>query len=223
MSQPRRRKMPDNAKQAIKDLREFYRQGAAAPQGRNHGKGEIAAAAKVIGINQDTLRKARVFANSEVGYSRVDFDELIRRLKAHEYSENGWFFGQTHIIRLISVKDHAERKVLQDDVIDGEWSCAQLDDVIRQRYGNRKQAGRRRRVPRERSALLSQVAHECDRWNRWWRSLNRLDGESSPLQQLPNAVQSKLSEAIAAIEKLGEAANQASEGKVKSKCKSTSE
>ncbi len=209
MSPTRPERISDEVKHSIVMLREFYRHGKRAPVGRNHGQNKIAAAAEKIGVNEDTLRKARVFANPEVGYTRVELNELIDQLKSHTYSGKRWRFGRTHMIRLISVRDRAGRKSLQDEVIDRELTCSQLDRVIRQRYGSRKRAGRHRFLPRERAELLSEIDHECDSWHRWWQTLTRIEEGTTRLAQLPKAVQTKLRETAAGIEKLQKSAQRA--------------
>ena len=209
MSTTRPERISDEVKHAIAKLREFYRHGQEAPVGRNHGQHSIASAAKHAGYNEDTLRKARVFANPEVGYTQAELDELIDQLKSHKYSDKGWRFGRTHIIRLISVKNRAERKILQDEVVDRELTCSQLDRVIRQRYGSRKRAGRHRFLPTERTELLSEIDHECDSWSRLWQSFTRSEEGKSRLGQLPKSVQTRLRKTVDVIEELRRSAQRA--------------
>lgn len=209
MSPTRRTKTLDDVKQDIERLLEFYRIGKLAPIGRNHGQHSIASAADDAEINEDTLRKARVFFDAEVGYAQEDLNELIDQVKSHDYSDKRWSFTKTHIIRLVSVKDRAGRKILQDEVFARELTCSQLDRVIRQRYGSRKRAGRHRFLPRERAELLSEIDHECDTWHRWWQTLTRIEEGSTRLAQLPKAVQTKLQETAAGIEKLQKSAQRA--------------
>ncbi|MDB5340534.1 MAG: hypothetical protein JWN70_6153 [Planctomycetaceae bacterium] len=206
MSPTRRLTIPDEVKQAIAKVREFYRLGQGAPTGRNHGQNLIASHAKKVGLNEDTMRKARVFANPVLGYGQEELNGLIDQLETHVYSDNGWQFGRTHIVRLISIKDREGRKTLQDEVIDRELTCSELERLIRQRYGARKRAGRRRYLPRRRGELLSEIDHECDRWSRWWQTLKRIDEDTSRFDQLPKGVQAKLREVAKAIEELQKSA-----------------
>lgn len=209
MSPTRRKKTLDDVKQDIERLLEFYRIGELAPVGRNHGQHSIASAADDAEINEDTLRKARVFFDVEVGYTQEDLNELIDQVKSHDYSDKRWSFTKTHIIRLVSVKDRAGRKILQDEVFARELTCSQLDRVIRQRYGSRKRAGRHRFLPSERTELLSEIDHECDTWSRLWQSFTRSEEGTSRLDQLPKSVQTKLRKTVEVIEELRKSAQRA--------------
>lgn len=203
MSQNRQSKVPLHAKQAIKKLREFYDLGKTAPRETEYGGGEVASAAKKLGINADTLRKCRAFADPDRGYTPQELDELFGQLEAHNYGDGTWAFSTTHMIRLISIpKAGSARRQLQDLVVEEELSCAQLDDEIRKRYPPRRKGGRRRHVPEERSALLRQVALECDRWERWLRSLSRVKAGKSSMELLPKETQMQLKRTTKLIQKL---------------------
>lgn len=196
--------------QAIEKLQRFHELGSAAPRHReNFGEGKLVRQAEELRINADTLRKGRAFADPEKGYSRAELKQLIRQLQSHDYVNPNWKFGISHMIRLISVpKDGGHRLSLQQELITKEWSCAQLDDVIRQRYKLRDVGGRRRRVPEDSAGLLTQVAKECDRWNRWFLSLKR-DDNTPPLSRLPRSVKSQIRQITELISRLKASADRA--------------
>ena len=210
MSRPSRQKLELHVLQAIHEIEHFHAQGIPLSMDRAYGEGRIAKRAKDLKINEDTLRKARAFADKVNGYSRQDLRELIKCLKTHQYRNPKWKFGRTHIIRLISVpKVQGQRDRLQWQVIDNEWTCSQLDDEIRRLFPARKSGGRHRRVPTDPDGLLTQVEHECDRWKRWCSSLRRESKGKAPADVLPAEVQTKLAQIEKLVEKLHNAAKDA--------------
>lgn len=211
MSRSSRQKLKPHVLQAIQEIEDFYEVGNdPLLTGRAYGQRRIAKLADDLKMNEDTLRKARAFADKLHGYSRHDLRRLIDYLKSHQYRDVKWKFGRTHIIRLISVpKSQDRRDSLQRKVIDNEWTCSQLDDEIRRLYPARKSGGRRRRVPTDASGLLVQVEHECDRWKRWCASLRTESKGKVPADALPVEVHSKLGQIEKLVKKLQIAAQEA--------------
>lgn len=210
MSRPPRQKLEPHVLLAIQEIEDFHKLGTPLTNERAYGERRIANLADDLGINEDTLRKARAFADKLDGYSRQDLRELIKYLKTHQYRNPKWKFGRTHIIRLISVpKVQGQRDRLQGQVIDNEWTCSQLDNEIRRLYPARKSGGRHRRVPTDPDGLLTQVEHECDRWKRWCNSLRRESKGKIPADELPAEVQTKLGQIEKLVEKLHNAVNDA--------------
>lgn len=210
MSRPPRQKLEPHVLLAIQEIEDFHKLGTPLTNERAYGERRIANLADDLGINEDTLRKARAFADKLDGYSRQDLRELIKYLKTHQYRNPKWKFGRTHIIRLISVpKVQGQRDRLQGQVIDNEWSCSKLEDEIRRVYGTRKKGGRQRSVPTDRKGLLVQIEHECDCWKRWCRSLQGSPRGKGPVRKLPPDIQAKLENIEKLVDDLRKAANEA--------------
>lgn len=179
-------KIPDRVNAAIEKIREFYRIGKEAPRNTRYGNHEIKKAAGELGMNEATFRIACVFATHETGYTPTELEDLIRQIKEHNYGDKKWVLGISHVSRLLSIsKANQERLKLQQEAIDNKWSCAKLDDVIRLKFGTRKKGGRKRQVPGDAAGVLNQVEQECDRWERWWESLNRPVDKDKPTERPP--------------------------------------
>lgn len=210
MSRPTSQKLEPHVLLGIQEIEDFYERGAALPKERAYGKRRLAKLAEDEGISEDTLRKARAFADEANGYSRQDLQELFEHLRSHQYRNPKWKFGRTHIIRLLSVpRLRDKRNRLQKRVINNEWSCSKLEDEIRRVYGTRKNGGRQRSVPSDRKGLLSLIEHECDCWKRWCSSLRRESKGKVPADVLPAEVQTKLDQIEKLVKKLQNAAKDA--------------
>lgn len=210
MSRPTSQKLEPHVLQAIREIEEFYKLGIAFTDEGAYGERRIADLAGDLEINEDTLRKARAFADEAKGYSRHELRELFEHLKSHEYRNPKWKFGRTHIIRLLSVpRLRDKRNRLQKRVINNEWSCSKLEDEIRRVYGTRKNGGRQRSVPSDRKGLLSLIEHECDCWKRWCRRLHGSSRGKAPVRKLPPDIQAKLEHIEKLVDDLRKAASEA--------------
>lgn len=163
---------------AILKIEAFHELGRNLPAGQDrkedYGRGIIDDEAGRLHINPDTVRKARVFADPDDGYRREELAELVRLIREEqmEQDERLAIFGQTHIIRLLSVHPRQRRAALQRECIRKGWSTSKLEAEIAKRFGTRRQGGRTRRVPaNDSAALLTQLEALCERWRRWHRSL----------------------------------------------------
>ena len=82
-----------------------------------------------------------------------------------------------------------DREKLQQECVEGNWSTAQLQAEIKQRYGPRRQGGRRRRVSSEPGHVLLQLDGMADTWQRWAGIVEEKDEEGqSILLSLPKKV-----------------------------------
>src|SRR5438105_3722029 len=120
-------------KAAVEKIREFYALGQEIPPKLAHkqtyDQGVIKAEAQRRHINEDTIRKARQFADSVEGYSPEELEELCSLIEGVQpgQDEGKAIFGKTHLIRLLSVRPKRRRAVLQRLAIKKGWSSAELE------------------------------------------------------------------------------------------------
>jgi len=195
---------------AIKVIKDFHALGLSLPKRQAHADAYdqdiIKTEAEKKGINGDTLRKARQFADPEDGYSARELKELvklirelvklIREVQLHQDDKLA-VFSKTHIIRLVSVPKQ-RRLSLQKKVIQKGWSTAKLETEIATRYGTRRSGGRRGHVPRDAIGLLTQVEKLCETWRRWLAEVTpeETEDDAKPdhamLDELPKAIQKQI-------------------------------
>lgn len=205
---------------AVKAIKEFHAIGETLPKRASHrevyDKGVIESAATKLGMNPDTVRKARQFADPAVGYSRAELSALCQLITKLQPGQDARFavFGRTHVIRLLSVQKRW-RTALQATAIREGWSLAELQAQIAVRYGSRRDGGRRRRVPADALALTAQIEKLCENWRRWFAlaapAKASVSGETAkdthaPLDGLPPALAERVKAADAAIATLHRAA-----------------
>jgi hypothetical protein len=192
-------------KAAIETIRRFYALGREIPpklaHKQSYHQGVIRAEAQHRHINEDTLRKARMFTDPVEGYSRQELNELCRLIREVQsgQDEGKAIFGKTHVIRLLSVRPKRRRAALQKLAIKKGWSSAELEAEIARRFGTRRHGGRRRRIPPDRDDLLVQLEGMCEGWRRWQTELSREveEGEEghASLADLPDTVRRQVKEA----------------------------
>jgi hypothetical protein len=205
---------------AVKAIREFYALGRSLPKKQAHrdayDQGTVEAEAKKRGINPDTVRKARQFADAVAGgYTPAEVNDLCRLIAAVQPGQDDGdaVFGRTHIIRLLSVKKQF-RASLQEAAVRKGWSTGELEARIAARYGSRRDGGRKRRLPSDALGLLTQVERMCEGWRRWVALVTpdpeRPEGKSKApsLDDLPPRVRRLVRDADAAMAKLHEAATE---------------
>jgi hypothetical protein len=209
VSQSRRAKVAA----AVKSLRAFYALGRSLPRRPAHkdayDQGTVEAEAARLGVNPDTVRKARQFADPVAGYTAAEVNDLCRLVSAVRPGQDDGYavFGRTHLIRLLSVKKQY-RAGLQEAAVRGGWSTAVLEAEIAARYGSRRDGGRKRRVPDDVLGRLLQAEAMCETWCRWASVATPPKGASPPLPPggLPAEVVRLVWVATAAVAKLQAAA-----------------
>ncbi|QDU21796.1 hypothetical protein [Urbifossiella limnaea] len=204
---------------AVKAIKDFHALGRSVPkkqaQKEAYAQGTVDAEAQKHGVNPDTVRKARQFADPVGGYTPAEVNDLCRLITAeqpHQDDERS-VFGRTHLIRLLSVKKQY-RAGLQEAAVRGGWSTGELEAQIAARYGSRRDGGRRRRLPADALGLLTQVERLCEGWRRWValvsanpeQQVGKTKGPS--MNDLPPRVRRLVGEAGAALAKLHEAATE---------------
>lgn len=218
MSATRRAKVEE----AVKRIREFWSLGRGLPlQEHKKGYGEKVnqTTAAEIGMNHDTVGKARKFADPVDGYTFAELNELCRLIREVQPDqdeerdekpgqekkpklENPAVFGRTHVIRLLSVPKQS-RDVLQRQAIKKGWSTSELERRISVRFGSRSTGGRQRHVPKDVLGQLAQVERMCDTWSRWVSAVERQREEQPPratrLSDIPEHLQELVDKATAAL------------------------
>ncbi len=166
MSQTRRQQVAA----AVKAVRAFHELGRSLPARASHkdgyGQGTVTVEAEKHGLNPDTVRKARQFADPVSGYTVSEVNALCRSIRDVQEEQDGAVFGRTHLIRLLSVPKKQRAKV-QTLAIENGWSTAELEAHIAARFGSRRDGGRKRRVPSDLSGVLVQLEGLCEGWRRW--------------------------------------------------------
>lgn len=166
---------------AVKNVRAFHELGRSLPAKEPHrdgyGQGTVATEAERHGLNPDTIRKARQFADPLSGYTVAEVNELCRTIRDVQADQDGPVFGRTHLIRLLSVPKK-ERGKVQQSAIENGWSTAELEAHIATRFGSRRDGGRKRRVPADVLGVLAQLEGLCEGWRRWAEAVVGGDGDA---------------------------------------------
>jgi hypothetical protein len=85
----------------LQQLRAFHQRGlTSVKEHPRNGNvyGVISASAAKAGDSGELLRKARIFADKDSGYSRMEFEQLLNTC-----NRAGHALGLSHIVRLLSV------------------------------------------------------------------------------------------------------------------------
>jgi hypothetical protein len=204
---------------AIDAIREFRRIGLQVlerSQGGVYGRRVVETMEEELGINQDTLRKARIVADEEKGYSRTALEKLCRLIREHQVSGEGAIFGPTHLNRLLRVPKR-DRDAFQAMAVKKRWSIDRLEAEIARRYGRRRAGGRKRRVAVDATLFLTQLDSMCVSWLRWreivFPSPQKADDRATPdrqeqvrarkrLNSLPSDLVQLIAESCKAVERL---------------------
>lgn len=177
MSQTRRQQVAA----AVKAVRAFHEFGRSLPAKQSHRdgyrQGTVDAEAEKHGLNPDTVRKARQFADPERGYTVAELNALCRSIREVQEGQDGPVFGRTHLIRLLSVPKKQRAKV-QASAIKNGWSTADLEAHIAAAFGRRRHGGRNRQVPPDLMGVLVQLEGLCESWRRWAAAVTPPDGDA---------------------------------------------
>jgi hypothetical protein len=206
MSQTRRQQVAA----AVKAVRAFHELGRSLPAKASHkdgyGQGTVTLEAEKHGLNPDTVRKARHFADPVSGYTAAEVNALCRSIREVQEEQDGPVFGRTHLIRLLSVPKKQRTKV-QTAAIENGWSTAELEAHIATRFGSRRDGGRKRRVPSDLPGVLVQLEGLCEGWRRWAEVVVGYEGDDQERQvrkrvELPTELLSSVLAATKAIAEL---------------------
>jgi hypothetical protein len=168
----------DKVEAAVAKHRAFYELGQSLPpKGRHrdaYRQRVMVSEQERLGVNEDTLRKARAFADCGSGYTPQELEELFRLIREVQTSQDERLaiFERSHLVRLLSVP-RRKRSALQKECIRKGWSLATLEREIGKRFGTRREGGRRRSVPHDLASFLVQAESVCETWRRWAEELSR--------------------------------------------------
>lgn len=188
-------------RQATQKIRRFHALGARS-LARCPGRmwyGETDDHARRCGTSAEMLRKARSFANSYTGEQAKALCLLCER--------RGAAYSVSHVFRLLAVP-RPHRAAFQREAITCVWSKGRIDAEIRKRFGNRRPAaGRRRLPPPTADDACYQIVQLCDQWRRLHREITEpsrhgKDQEFRALDSLPTRTRSALSVANEAMRQL---------------------
>jgi hypothetical protein len=162
----------DKVQAAIQNLRDFYDTGRESlrkrPGRAKYGAGENKEEAAELGMNPDTLGKARQFADPDEGYTPKELSALCRLIKQVQSGQKAGtsVFTVRHVICLLSVWPKSRREATQRKAIKKGWTTDKLEREVRSQ-GKRSKGGRPPRVARNMADFLSDLARTGDDWCRW--------------------------------------------------------
>lgn len=177
-------------------IRAFHALGLKVPRKADHkktyGQSVVAQFARDSGLNEDTVRKARAFADPVGGYTPAELDELCDEItdagSRHADSDFS-VFRVSHLIRLLSVGPKRRRKAMQGRAVGEGWSTSRLEAEIARVFGTRRAGGRKPAVPRTLEEWLALAERTCESWRRWSATLGRESaGKHVRRADLPPAV-----------------------------------
>jgi hypothetical protein len=178
--------------EAIDSIKEFHELGRSLPKKGEpkdaYGQGTMAMEAVTHGMNEDTIRKARQFADPEVGYTLVEVNALCKLIQTVQSEEDRSIFRRTHLIRMLTVPKK-ERNKIQKLAVEAGWSSKELERQIASRFGSRRDGGRKRQAPKDLLGVLTQLEGLCESWQRW---VNALDENNNDAQRRSGREQSLL-------------------------------
>jgi len=169
-------------RRAVRAIRKFHRLGRRVPpkvpQKEAYGEGVIARLAKRRRTNEDTIRKARAFADPATGYTPLELEELCGLIEAAQLGQDQKLpvFRPSHLIRLLSVHPKGLRKTLQRRAITDAWSTSRLEAEIAKRFGTRREGGRKQAPAKTLEDWLTHTEKLCESWRRWDARLDEVPG-----------------------------------------------
>ncbi len=202
MAEPRPLASLTVVNEAVRDLRDYHRQGRASlrelPERGGYGQRDLDAQAEQLGWNVTRLRKARQFADPEAGYSWERLHELCRLLREHCP-----VFGTAHVGILVTLTWAEGRAELQQLCVQDNWSKAELEAEVRKRLGPRRQGGRWRQIGEDEGQILNQLDGLAHSWERWHGvasgTLGKEDSRKNVLPKLPRGVRQQVEEITEAM------------------------
>lgn len=162
-----------------------------------------------VGMNADTVRKARTFANPTTGYSTSElktFCDAIRLNWSH-FTDRNSAVGPTHVILLLSVpKSRGERARMQAKMLKDGWSTSELQSEIHKSFGRRRHGGRKAVLGTSVEDLLVRLDQHRETWMRMHAELVQRDERGHPAGEkaLPPAIRSTLARITVEMRKISD-------------------
>jgi hypothetical protein len=206
------RSRPAQVREAVRAIRELYAVGRGLPK-KNATHAEayeqyvIRDAAKEKGINEDTLRKARAFADPKAGYTPRELRELCTLIETvqsgqkrieKETGKKLWVFRRTHLIRLLAIPKDSRRDIQEQAIKEG-WSTSRLEAEIARRFGTRRGGGRNPAATETLDEWLTQAERLCESWRRWDGRLDSGAERQLSRDQLPDDLRKLLRRATGPV------------------------
>lgn len=196
MAGPNKKNDTRSVEAAIKKLIAFHEIGRACID-KYPGTMPTGVAAELSAkyrLHHEVIRLARRFASPKHGgYGKRDLDRLFGRSRRY-----GWPPNRTCVLKLVTVKNAAERSELELDMIREGWSKSDLDDVLRLRYGKRMHAGRRPKRAKNSSDAILQILRTVEQAQRALIQYSSVEAENTDESV---KLSPKLHKAIAATNK----------------------
>jgi hypothetical protein len=172
---------------AIENIRKFYDVGRSSREKFNRRMefNETEANATELGVNVESLKKARAFARE---YSPVKFDQLIALIRKYGFLDRHPV-GSQYVIRLLAVPKE-DRADFQHKAISKRWILTRLIAEIRLQFPPRNDPGPGHKPnpassPDEACFML---LRQCQRWLRLCEALQSATGQSA----LPRSVRQRI-------------------------------
>lgn len=189
-------------------LRRFYDIGRASLKkySRHFPPGAATKEGQEYGLNPELLRKARVFADPERGYTPGELNELCRQCE-----RGGYALGHVHIISLLPVPKE-KRKAYQRQAIKWRWSCRKLVAQIRRDNPKRESPGRKPSKIADATDALVRVSKMCRSWRGFYEQLveppsGEADAATQPvIEALPESLKHALAKTNGQMKRLDAAA-----------------
>jgi hypothetical protein len=159
------RRAPADLEAAIERIRTLHRLGreslAETASGGRGKPGQARAEAERQGLYPLLLRKARRFADPQLGYTEEQLGELIGLCRRY-----GRAPGPVALMHLVGVPDRRLRRQLQRRLVAEGWGVRRLLAEVRGRLRRPWRGGRRPRLPDDPAALLVLLGSRAEAWVR---------------------------------------------------------
>lgn len=185
-----------------KSVSEFY------GKNRSHGGDIIGMLADDHSTNRDNIRKAKKIAETYTDNEiMIIFDLMFRTQKDQGPSKS--LFSFSHLTRLLTVESKEERETLLERSLEEGWSLSRLNQEISQKFGPRKQGGRKPQIPNDLPAFLGEMEKSCLTWRRWFQEVSKSKAEVQrqhiTLEDLPRSLRGKVEKIAPLMENLHQA------------------
>ena len=129
-------------------------------------------------LTSDMLRKARVHADPEPGWSPEELDTLLKAINDVQtgQKEKLPIFSRAHAVKLLVIPE-GKRVKLQLRAIKKDWNLDQLENEIARRYGRRSDRGHRPGIAGNDGRISVQFTRMAGNWR---RGAHGAEGESPP-------------------------------------------
>ena len=207
MSEARRKKV----EAAVRVIEAFHAKGRGilAQRSRDSASGKVRRKAKGGGhtTEKEMYLKACQFADpTRGGYSPEKLAALCQLIRdtQPDQEDNLKIFSRTHVLYLLTVRG-SRREKFQRKAVQHGWSSRVLLREIGADQGTRREGGRNRPLPTNRTGLLGAIEKECERWRRMNLAVNRGDPGGRKPADLIADLEQRFEDVCAAVQDFQEA------------------